>query len=260
LKSKLRAQTLNARLDRTDSSLLSEVEFNFLEGTNIVSSTGLITNWPAFSHQVNGPATIDSWTYGNGLGKRTFSLRMDGARPGSASSSDAIRFLSDFTLSLSATFATPVPVINPDGTLIWTTNLGTSLVLERAGVSRDPHGGISIARNGRSAGGTFRIPYESEDTIIKTIPVLQWIGGSLTGFTAQPIPLSDYYALTFHPEHHNFSNHFIIDPSLERSLSSDERAELVAQNIRLVYGHSTGFGPTGRLFILGFDNKVQEVK
>ena len=49
LKSRLRLETLNTRLDRTNSSFLSNVRFEFLDSTNIVTTTGLITNWPGFS-------------------------------------------------------------------------------------------------------------------------------------------------------------------------------------------------------------------
>lgn len=260
LKSRLHVETLNTRLDRTNTTFLSNASFEFLDGTNVITTTGSITNWPGFSHKLDSSGVIDTWSYGAGANQRTFSLRIDGARPAVVSSSDPIRFISDYAASLSAVFATPVPDISLNGVLTWRTDADVCLVLDRPVATNDPIYAVGVNKGSRSIGGSFYTPYYAQFLIIKTIPLLKWIGASVSGFTSQTIPLADYYALTFRARHHNFNNDFIVEPRLEPLLSPSQRAELASQNIKLLYGYSDDFGPSGRLFILGFDNTVREVQ
>ena len=140
------------------------------------------------------------------------------------------------------------------------TNLFACLQLETAPTTNDPIYGISVTRPGHSAVGTFHTPFYAQDVIIKTIPLLKWLSGSVSGFTPEPVPVQDYYALTFLAGHHNFFNDFIVDPTLEPTLTPAQRADLISQNIRLFYGHTTGFGPNGGFYILGFDGSARPVQ
>jgi hypothetical protein len=208
---------------------------------------------------VNSSGSSDTWTYGTGTNQRIYTLTIDGAIPGPTPSTDPIRFISDYRATLSATFATPVPQISFNGSLGWMTNLFVCLELERAPTTNDPIYTISVTRPGRSATGTFRTPFYAQNIIIKTIPLLKWLHGSVSGFTPEPLQAQDYYALTFLAGHHNFFNDFIVDPTLEPSLTTAQRADLASQNIRLFYGHTQGFGPGGGFYILGLDGTVRSV-
>ena len=260
LKSRLRAETLNARLDGTNRTYLSNVAFEFLDGTNVISTAGAITNWPEFSHSTDRSGTVDSWSYGSGSSRRVFSLRLDGLGLGGVPSSDAIRFLSDYSATLSATLAAPIVSVGSDGVVFWNTNLSASLVLTRSTATNEIMG-VSVARAGKTAGGTFRtLTPPNGGVFIWTYPALEWIDGYLSGFTSEPVPLRNYYSLTFNPAHHNWNDEFIVDPSLDPGVSAAQRAELFSANIRLIYGFANYFGPAGRLFAVGFDNSVREVK
>jgi len=65
--------------------------------------------------------------------------------------------------------------------------LNACLQLDIAPTTNDPIGGISVTRAGRSAVGTFHTPFYAQNLIIKTIPLLKWLSGSVSGFTPEPV-------------------------------------------------------------------------
>jgi hypothetical protein len=256
LKSKLRVDARNTRMDKTNATFLSNATFEFLDRTNIVTLSGAVSNWPGFSHLVNADGAHATWSYSNGPVRRTFTLTFDNAQPAPVASSDAIRFLSDYPALLSGTFSPALPTAS--GAM---SNAMICLELFREPATNDPIYNVSVVDTGRSAGGPFYTPLYAQFQIIKTIPLLQWINGSISGFTAQPVVVSNYFALSFVPGHHNFFNDFIIDPSAEPGLTPSQRAQLAAENIKFIYGRAEAdFGPRGSLYIIGFDGSVRPVQ
>ena len=73
-------------------------------------------------------------------------------------------------------------------------------------------------------------------------------------------PTRVYYSQTYGPGHHNFSEEFVFEPRLEPGLSVDQLTELEAANIRLVYVAGSPLDDLWRVFILGSDGQVREVR
>lgn len=59
-----------------------------------------------------------------------------------------------------------------------------------------------------------------------TSPLQRWKSVRIKGLTQEDIVLSDYYALTFFPTHHNFTEYFLIEPGLDPALTESQRSRL----------------------------------
>jgi hypothetical protein len=84
----------------------------------------------------------------------------------------------------------------------------------------------------------------------------------LTGYTSEPIVLTDWYAQTYQPEHHNFVENFIFEPRLDPNMPGHLLEELRAKDIRMfffrvgmIFDQGTGTYKLGAIDrqIYGFD-------
>ena len=71
--------------------------------------------------------------------------------------------------------------------------------------------------------------------IIKTLPVAEWVDTVITGLTTDPLRLTNSFAQSYGPGHHNFREQFIFEPGLDPSVTPAQKAELDAANIRLLH-------------------------
>ena len=85
----------------------------------------------------------------------------------------------------------------------------------------------------------------------------------ITGLTSTPITLTNSFAQSYGPGHHNFTEDFIFEPGLDPSVTPAQKAELNAKNIRLihVFHNQMDFGVPGvsgdKLTILGLDGSFR---
>ena len=105
----------------------------------------------------------------------------------------------------------------------------------------------------------FRFWNPEDNFIVKTLPVAEWVDTVITGLTSTPITLTNSFAQSYGPGHHNFTEDFIFEPGLDPSVTPAQKAELNAENIRLihVFHNQMDFGFPGgsgdKLTILGLD-------
>ncbi len=100
-----------------------------------------------------------------------------------------------------------------------------------------------------------------DNLIIKTLPVAEWVDTVITGLTSTPITLTNSFAQTYGPGHHNFTEEFIFEPGVDPSVTPAQKAELVAKNIRLLhvfhnridFEFGAGGGSGDKLTLLGLD-------
>jgi hypothetical protein len=163
-------------------------------------------------------------------------------------------------LSLRIDFADPQLAIDGVGTLSSFSNAGLALRPRPAATGN----GLRQERGFSVGPVQIRTVFywwePSEGLIIQTFELERWEETSITGLTAEPIVLRGYYSQTYGPGHHNFSEEFVFEPRLEPGLSVDQLNELEAANIRLVYVAGSALDDRWRVFILGSDGQVREVR
>jgi hypothetical protein len=76
---------------------------------------------------------------------------------------------------------------------------------------------------------------------------------------SRPIHLQGYYSQTYGPSHHNFIEDFIFDPWLEENLPLEDKAELTAKNVRLIWIRDDG-GSVLMIRLLGLDGRFRSVE
>jgi hypothetical protein len=82
---------------------------------------------------------------------------------------------------------------------------------------------------------SFYWPPVSLDVGGYTAPLARWVETVIEGLTTIPIVLHDWYAQTYRPEHHNFSEHFIFDPFMDPDVPGHLLDELRDKDIRLIH-------------------------
>ena len=87
-----------------------------------------------------------------------------------------------------------------------------------------------------------------------TAPLVQFVETQIVGLTTEPLVLRDDFAQTYRPGHHNFSEYFLFEPRLDPHVSSEQRAELLARNVQLIYV-CAGCWPDGFVMLIGFDGR-----
>ena len=91
-----------------------------------------------------------------------------------------------------------------------------------------------------------------------TAALVKWDKTTIRGLTTTPIVLTGYYSQSFNPEHHNFDEHFLFEPTLEEGISTDIIDELKTKNIRYIYMKS-GYD-SSEIFLIDFEGKPTEIK
>lgn len=86
-----------------------------------------------------------------------------------------------------------------------------------------------------------------------TAPLVRWQQTTISGYTSEPIVLTDWYAQTYRPGHHNFSETFLFEPRLDPGVSPEMLAELKQRDIRLILLQIGGLEPT--IMSFGFDEQ-----
>jgi hypothetical protein len=242
-KSVLELQTRYVRLDETNTTFYGQTRLEYLDGTEVRTMSGPLATFPNHFHRLDTANVIDGWATGAGPVARDVQLLTPDASPRPVSSGDPIRFLGDFRLQFGA-----------PGSLV-------CLVPRRAVQADDPPRGFEhVSTNGWSIAGEYWTPKEAYAQIVKTIPLLAWKETRITGLTTTPIVLTNYYAQTFRPGHHNFREDFVFEPRLDPGTTAHQLSELAAQNIRLIHLYKDYIGPGTRVWAHGFDGSVRELK
>ncbi len=222
----MRAQTLY-------KSVVGEQLF----GDTKVPTTGAPSAWPAASFNNGADGTVDSWSLGQGPAKRDYALRTTVPTEVSANRTPIV-FPSDLSYSLTTNFTTPQPATDWSGAVSTTSeDLHISLgqcpdnrPLTASYNKRETN--IEFGKN-RSAMSTYWWPPAPTGiTAGYTAPLVRFDQTVVAGYSNASITLTNYYAQTYRPQHHNFSEDFYFDFMLEPNLSNEVLDELRAKNVR----------------------------
>jgi hypothetical protein len=88
-----------------------------------------------------------------------------------------------------------------------------------------------------------------------TAPLLQWNATRVIGLTPEPFVLTDYFAQTYLPYHHNFGEEFLLQPHLDPNLPAQVRSDLEQSDVKLIFF----YGGSDEVTVAGFDGVFRPV-
>lgn len=258
LKSVLRLETRNLALVASNlvTSFYTNATAELRAGNEVLRLTNGPASWPGAAHSVNGQTVMDRWALGAGADLRTFTLETS-LDIQSIFANQPIVTQRDLRKTLKVQYATAVPTLTFEGP--GTTKEDTVMLVER-----EPVTAASLLQKRSLAKGAVAVETEfywpeppRGPTAGYTAPVIQWVQTRITGLTSTPLILTNDYAQTYHPGHHNFWEDFAFEPQLDPAVSAAQLEELRVKNIQLIVISKSDSATTIRA--LGFDGKFRSL-
>jgi len=233
----------------TSSFFVGELEY--LDGTEIKTLSGPLSQWPGAWHRVTPGFFETGWTIGSGADLKEAALQAS-FEPFESGSEMPVVILSDYRLqftttggsdALDAVRLVPSPAVSPD----------------------QPVESVSVATNGVTVVATvFRAshkPIPGDPTFVAFKET------RIEGLTTTPFTLRGYYSQTrgVHEGAHNGWDEFLFEPGLEPGLPPPLLQELKAANIRYVHVHDPAaivvgwHTPQYRITLVGFDGTIRPI-
>ncbi len=241
--------------ENRDQNQIQDISGGMLVDADIISMQGSPATWQDAAFDSDEQNTINYWSYGQGAQKRDYALRIN--IPTQVRMQDSpIVFTSDFWLSLHTTYATPQPRIEYFGGLqsttedtVLLTDCTHDLQLDNTFIPREAL--VPFGANITATTSYWWPPAPTGITAGYTAPLVRFDQTVIEGIGDAPITLTDYYAQTYRPQHHNFSEDFYFDFLLEPTLSAEVLAELQALDIRALVHTANGS------YFVGFDGNFR---
>ncbi|HET6406672.1 MAG TPA: PEP/pyruvate-binding domain-containing protein, partial [Chthoniobacteraceae bacterium] len=265
LKCVLAAETGNLKLAPAalSSSVKREVTFDFLNNDGPAQLTNGLRGFPGYRFSRKGAGVHkEQWKADAGRKQTIFRLRTTLPTKADAEISPVLT-QRDCTHTLTALYRTPQPYLDfVEGVKMRTSDAVTlipreSLVPEATAQTRriQTIGGVTVDP-------LFYWPDYSDagNTIIKTFPLAAWEKSTITGLTTQPLVLTNEFAQTYAPGHHNFTEVFLYEPALDPAVTPAQRTELENANIRHIHVyHDRMLGGDDVVRVIGFDGEFRTV-
>lgn len=221
-------------------TLFTDASVAYPLGGSVKTLSGSPASWPSATHAYATEATTDTWKDGAGPDERTYTISAAPVPELLPPSLGPVVGLRDFAIELKADYSTPVTRLEWDGSLSTVSSEVASLGM--CPVEGEPvEGSILVQRSATAPSGVkvdtsfYWPPYPTGPTAGYTAPLYKWVETRIEGLTQSPIVLKGFYAQTYRPEHHNFSENFIFEPRLEAGIDPAIIAELEAKGIRMIY-------------------------
>ncbi len=235
--------------------LYTQGTLDYVDQDRIATLDGPLSAWPDARPSADGKT--HAWTIGTGSSRATWAFLTD-LSPTVIPPQPPVVTPNDFSLTVTATYTTPQPEIDYNGDFITTTT--DYIVLE----PRRPllPGSTLVHREmsndkGVTVSTRFYWPNEPPLSAGYTAPLVHFVETVITGVTREPLVVRGYYAQTYRPGHHNFSEEFIFEPRLDPGVSPALLEELATANIRcfhVTWGHATT-----PITVLGLDGTLRKL-
>jgi hypothetical protein len=264
LKCLLATETRNAKLtpQALSASVLREATFDFLRGDTLAQLTGGPRGFPGYRFvRKRAGGQNDQWKAQAGRKQTVFRLRTTLPTTADAEVSPVIT-QRDARHTLTALYQTPQPYFDfiydeaktrtsdaaqliPRDSLIPELPVQTRRIQTLGGVTIDP----------RFYWHDF---HDSSAVNLKVFPLAAWEKTTITGLTTQPLVLTNEFAQTYAPGHHNFFEIFLYEPALDPAVTAEQKTELQNANIRLIHVfHDRGLGGDDVVRVVGFDGQFR---
>jgi hypothetical protein len=251
-----------ARLDGSSftNSFLGRVEADFLNGLSPTNFAGQITDFQEARRTQDNGTLVDHWKSVMTDGLKVFELRWELPLE-TPLSQCPVSLQTDARLTLTVTHSTPQ---------VWwgsepRTQESVALV-PAASMRPDSRQSMSFAAHGIeivTAFNWWEYWHYSGSGMGTTGALQSWDETTITGLASEPIVLRGEYSQTYAPGRHNFTEDFIFDPPLEKSMDPDILADLRARNIRALVVRSEfegGERTLSGIWIWGFDGTLRSLE
>ncbi len=239
---------------RLEGGFWGDGSMEFVDGCLRWSQTGPLDAWPDHAHAWN-PATgiaTEQWTFDDLQHARAFTLEAQNVPALVAPREGPFVFLSDLghaadysdhgCLSLTVDYDATLPDVDWQGP---TTTMSDFALLCRCPEPRptdlprvrdESDGGIRIVTE-------YRWPKPAEVAAGYTAPLVRFERTTIHGLTAEPLVLTDPFAQTYKPGHHNFTEEFVFEPALDPNVPQAQLDALAAAGVRVLHAYDeTGGG------------------
>ncbi|MBA7636170.1 hypothetical protein ES703_43785 [subsurface metagenome] len=249
LKSRWQLETKSLWLtgDNLTDSFYTMATLEYMASARIRTLTGALPLWPFAWHSCksssypDGMDTVDGWLMHHLQNRRSCELQTNNVPILVSPAENPLLTIGDFGYSYNSWLGFHVTYAEP--VLSWDWTGPTTTTTDRVALCLCPQpqpGDILQQRsftgpNGVSISTSFYWPPDPGFSAGYTAPLVRWVETVIEGYTTEPIVLHGWYSQTYHPEHHNFSEHFIFEPQLEPGMSPQILSELRAKNIRLIH-------------------------
>jgi len=257
LKSLWNLHTTNLWMTATNlvNGIYTQGSYEYPDSGTIQTLSGPLNGWPNASNSPSGGTNY--WTTGAGANRRSWRLEttlktnVTGAQP-------PIFTQADFGKRVAVTYATAMPTINSSGVTNKVTNETVSLELQPVLAPGALLQQRTLHTNAVTAQTSFYWPKRPDGVMIYTAPLLQFVETRITGLTTDPIVLTNCYAQTYGPGHHNFTEEYIFEPRLDPGVPPTTLAQLNAANIQLIYVFWSG-GTNAVFYALGLNGQFRSL-
>jgi hypothetical protein len=222
----------------------------YAEGCQLLTYSGPFADWPMATHAFSSEQEESTlgWSFFFLQNPRTYTMTTDGIPTTATLQETPLVFQSDFH----GWWGTPLhvdylyEVINGD----WMggeTTLFDDIVLRQCPTpgmigpepqvrSVEEPGVVTVTT-------TYYWPPEPGGiTAGYTAPLILFVDTVIDGLTTVPITLTEPYAQSMRPQHHNFTEDFIFEPGRDPSVTPQQLAELAAADVRVIYMTATPWG------------------
>ena len=228
-------------LENLQTGIFADAAFEYTDGCSVRSVASPLADLPAAWHAYDNVENItrDGWSFDWLANPRHYELIVRNVSRLVAPSESAwltLRDLGDFYLDVNVEYDEPVPTIS--GALSdWTT---TDAIRIGPVFPPTPHDRLQQRimvdpTQPYLVDTTFYWPTPEGLVIWATSPLGSWVETRIEGLTSEPIILHNWYAQTYRPHRHNFSEDFLFEPRLEPGLSPTILAELDALDVHLIH-------------------------
>ena len=249
-----------------DDGFFTDLTLEYLDGTNVLTVSGPITNLSNYEHQTFADPWSslgwieDRWTLDTQIGTVGFllGLRLNQEAESHAPFHSLAESLFE-GMQLEVQFPAPVLHMTVFGQVSFVTNVTTQLYPLRPEAANDRfmEKKFSVTAQGKTIDiqSAYWLPEESFGDDCRC-PLLRIVESRIAGFTSEPIVLRGYWSQTYGNIHTYDYEQFIFEPRLEPGLSPAQLAELAAADIVQIYINGNGSGDAA-LFLIGRDGTLR---
>ncbi|HEX7860363.1 MAG TPA: PEP/pyruvate-binding domain-containing protein [Verrucomicrobiae bacterium] len=258
LKSKFLLTTRDLKLTTNSirDPIITQAAIEYLQDGEVRTLAGAPTTFSNAVYKVgtaepDGVPLIHSWTTttSNNLLRASLSTKL---RLTATPEQSPLLTLRDAHLELSVTYSNPVPELDHQKQLTYSTNDFVWLTPPQTTNAQSIPVTRTVAKDRATITTSFFWPQPPAGfTAGYTAPLIAWKETRIEGLTAEPILLRNYYSQTYRPEHHNFAENFLFEPALEPGISAAILEELRAKNIRQIYVYWGGGDSESAIYVAG---------
>jgi hypothetical protein len=250
LRSRITLDTYNMWMtaENLDNGIYEEASLEYAEGCQLLHYSGPFAEWPIATHSFSVDTSVHGWEFPFLQNPRVYTLTTDGIPTTATPEETPLVFQSDFY----GYWGTPLhvdyerEVINGD----WfggDTTTYDDIVLRHC-PTPDMIGPEPQVRSVEEPGVVtvtttyYWPPPPGGITAGYTAPLIMFVDTVIEGLTTVPIVLTDEWAQSMRPQHHNFTEDFIFEPGRDPSVTQQQLDELAAADVRVIYMAATPWG------------------